>query len=351
MNKHATLLPTLVIGLTLSIGGCKKQDAVRPAPAPVAAEAASTAQPTPAAPLPTTGQPASGAGNFDVNSVPIVATALPPFPYVGLPEALEKDPPRDENSDFDRVYVVAGTELRAVEGRINKRNFSLSSAKLSRLAAERNYDSVMKDIGATLVNKVQPSDPAFREAHSDFDLGSFKGTQKLGVLGTSGKYSTYLLRTPETNIWVVIAIDELNVSLVAVEEKQMTQSVRPLSAAAMRTELATSGHVALYLHFDTDKAVIRIQDKPTIAEVKRLLSEDTALKLLIEGHTDNSGDSPHNSVLSEQRARAVRDSLVESGIDQQRLAAVGLGDTRPVADNKDDAGRARNRRVELVKRT
>lgn len=241
MNKHATLLSTFLIGSALSLSACKKEvpqtSASAPAPTLAAATAptaapAPAAQPAPAAPpvaTPGAGGPAPAASTFDVNSVPLITKALPPFPYLGWPDALAKDPPREEAFDFDRVYVVAGTELRPVEGRINKRHYTLSSAKLSRLAAERNYDAAMKEMGATLVNKVEPSDPAFKEAHKDFKLDA----EKLGILDTDARYSSYLLRTPATNTWIVISIGDSYVSLVAAEEKHMVQSVKPIAAAAL----------------------------------------------------------------------------------------------------------------------
>ena len=79
------------------------------------------------------------------------------------------------------------------------------------------------------------------------------------------------------------------------------------------------------------------------------MKNDPTLKLLIEGHTDNSGDDAHNLALSRQRADAVVRALAGSGIDGARLQAAGRGAAKPLADNKDEAGRAKNRRVELVK--
>jgi OOP family OmpA-OmpF porin len=88
-----------------------------------------------------------------------------------------------------------------------------------------------------------------------------------------------------------------------------------------------------------------------VDEITKLLEKDPSLKLTIEGHTDNVGDSAHNKALSQQRADAVMGLLLAGGIVKDRLNAVGLGDAKPVADNQDDTGRAKNRRVELVKRT
>ncbi len=108
--------------------------------------------------------------------------------------------------------------------------------------------------------------------------------------------------------------------------------------------------MALYLNFDTDKATLRPDAQPTLAEVRKLLAENPALRLAVEGHTDNAGTPAHNQQLSEARARAVVAALADAGPPADRLQAAGFGQTRPVADNATEAGRAQNRRVELVQR-
>ena len=87
----------------------------------------------------------------------------------------------------------------------------------------------------------------------------------------------------------------------------------------------------------------------SIDEIAKLLQSDAALKLSIDGHTDSTGTAERNRALSKQRAEAVLGALVAKGIAAERLSAQGFGPDKPVADNGDDAGRAKNRRVELVK--
>lgn len=108
--------------------------------------------------------------------------------------------------------------------------------------------------------------------------------------------------------------------------------------------------MALYLNFDTDEATLRPDAQPTLAEVRQLLAENPGLRLAVQGHTDNAGTPAHNQQLSEARARAVAAALVAGGTAPDRLLAAGFGQTRPVADNATGAGRAQNRRVELVQR-
>lgn len=87
-----------------------------------------------------------------------------------------------------------------------------------------------------------------------------------------------------------------------------------------------------------------------MAEVVKLLQANPALRLAVEGHTDNAGTPAHNQQLSEARAQAVVTALAAQGIATGRLQSAGFGQTKPLADNATEAGRAQNRRVELVKR-
>jgi OOP family OmpA-OmpF porin len=122
-----------------------------------------------------------------------------------------------------------------------------------------------------------------------------------------------------------------------------------VNAATMAEEIAKAGHVALYINFDFDKADIKPESQPIMDEIVKLLQEDPNLNLTIEGHTDNVGTSAYNKQLSEARARSVVAALTTRGIESGRLKAVGYGLEKPIADNTTDEGRARNRRVELVK--
>lgn len=119
----------------------------------------------------------------------------------------------------------------------------------------------------------------------------------------------------------------------------------------LRKGLATTGRARLYgILFDTDSDRIRAESFPTLDEVVRVLSGETSWSLTIEGHTDSTGTPAHNQVLSEQRAKSVREYLTGKGVAAGRLTTAGYGQVKPVADNATELGRAQNRRVELVKR-
>jgi outer membrane protein OmpA-like peptidoglycan-associated protein len=145
--------------------------------------------------------------------------------------------------------------------------------------------------------------------------------------------------------------DQIMAVVDVVTAKAVDIRMVEVKAADMADALATKGSIALYgIYFDTDKAEVKGESKPTLDEVATLLKIDRSMRLEISGHTDNTGDKAHNAKLSQARAQAVLQALVgQYGIDAKRLAAKGYGDTKPVAPNTSEENRAKNRRVELKK--
>jgi outer membrane protein OmpA-like peptidoglycan-associated protein len=100
--------------------------------------------------------------------------------------------------------------------------------------------------------------------------------------------------------------------------------------------------------FASGQSALRAEARDNLQKVIDLINANPGASVLIEGHTDSQGSANLNQVLSQRRAEAVRDALIQKGVDGSRLRAVGLGKDRPVADNGTAEGRARNRRVEVV---
>ena len=121
-------------------------------------------------------------------------------------------------------------------------------------------------------------------------------------------------------------------------------------ASSLSDELNKAGHIAVYgIHFDTGKATILPDSENVLGEIAKMLQQNPAIKLSVEGHTDNVGAAASNQALSEKRAQAVVAWLTGHGIDASRLKAKGWGQSKPITDNASEDGRAKNRRVELVK--
>lgn len=138
-----------------------------------------------------------------------------------------------------------------------------------------------------------------------------------------------------------------------VESKAMeTGKIVFVDASAMQAAIGSSGRVALYgILFDTDKADIKPESKATLEEIAKFMRANPKLNLVVAGHTDAQGAFDYNVGLSQRRAQAVVAALVnQHGIAAKRLTPFGAGMAAPVASNDDEAGRGKNRRVELVKR-
>ena len=121
-------------------------------------------------------------------------------------------------------------------------------------------------------------------------------------------------------------------------------------AVPLYDRMMSDGKFITYgITFDVGKATIKPESMGEINRIVQLMTENPDLKFSVEGHTDNTGKEASNQILSEQRSQAIVAKLVELGIAQDRLTAVGKGQNSPIADNNTDEGRAKNRRVEFVK--
>jgi outer membrane protein OmpA-like peptidoglycan-associated protein len=347
--------------------GCSKQpDADEP---PDAAAAVVEQLPTDTATLPATDS-ASGAvatlpteggaaalptvmPDFDPASVPESQASLPPFPFFKDPEGLRNDlQGNDALKPFDRHYFIAGNKLVAQEGKIGLFQYNLESPdgrRYSGIEFQRNYENAIASLGGRKISST---------AFSPELLGSAGGREQLEKYWRGAppvpdaEHNTYLIRAPGKEYWVHVSSGGTVplLGFVTVLEKQAMQaSLAFLDAAAMRKELDAKGRVALYINFDTDKSTLRPDAQPIIEEIHKLLVQDASLKLSIEGHTDSTGGADHNRQLSGARARSVFGALVGLGVDPARLSSQGFGPDKPLADNGTDEGRAKNRRVELVK--
>ncbi|MEO4046886.1 DUF4892 domain-containing protein [Pseudomonas sp. CAU 1711] len=142
------------------------------------------------------------------------------------------------------------------------------------------------------------------------------------------------------------------IQLDVLEQKAMEQRMVVVEAGELQKGLDRQGRVALYgLYFDTDKAQMRADSAPQLEEIAKLLKASATLQVLVVGHSDAQGALEYNRELSQRRAQSIVEALSgQHGIARERLTAVGVGMAAPVASNRDEAGRALNRRVELVDR-
>ncbi len=174
-------------------------------------------------------------------------------------------------------------------------------------------------------------------------------------------YALLKKQTAAGNIWVSLYGSQYtreenilpNFLVSVLEEKPMQgNSIVFADAKTMQDEIEQNGRIALYgLYFDTGKATLKPESDKQLAEIAKFLKAKPNLKLLVVGHTDNQGTLEYNKTLSEERATTVARAL-KSGyaVPDGQLTPLGVGMAAPVETNKTDAGRAKNRRVELVSR-
>ena len=372
------VIRTVTLGLilaTVSLAACSKKDDAREAEAQVAQavpagpaslptsdsptgdSTASTSNelPTSNAASPPATQPASLPAEFDSSSVPVTTASLPPFPFFKDPEGLENDlKGTDAVKSFDRHFFIAGGKLVTQEGREALFQYNLGNSPAdhhySELEFVRNYQNAVTALGGREIGSSQLTPEVIAAAGGRDQVEKYWAAASPAV--PEAEHHTFMIRTADKEYWIHVSSGAIipSMGFVVVLEKQgMKSSLGFLDAAAMKKELDAKGRVALYINFDTDKATLRPDAQPVVAEVDKLLTSDESLKLSIEGHTDNSGSADHNRTLATARARSVLGALVGLGVDPSRLTSKGFGPDKPIADNATDEGRAKNRRVELVK--
>jgi flagellar motor protein MotB len=151
---------------------------------------------------------------------------------------------------------------------------------------------------------------------------------------------------------VASARGQTMIATVGLAERAPTLGrVQVRTAEDLGRALARDGRLALYgIYFDTDSAVVKPESQPQVAEIVKYLQGDPKASIFVVGHTDMSGALERNLDLSKRRAESVVAALTAAGIPATRVTARGVGPLAPVASNADEAGRALNRRVEVVAR-
>jgi outer membrane protein OmpA-like peptidoglycan-associated protein len=228
---------------------------------------------------------------------------------------------------FTFPISINGKETeQQVEGHLYKYQYiqKEGATPTSTLQVIRNYQNAVKAAGGQVMNDASG------------DSGTWRNT-------------TLRLAKGDKEVWILIEARSDHHDLTIVEKQAMAQEVA-ISAEVLGNDLNAGGRVAIYgIYFDTGKADVKPESEPALAEIAKLLKQKPTLKVFIVGHTDMVGDAATNMKLSQARAQAVVSALTSKyGIAAARLIPFGNGPYSPVASNKNDEGRAKNRRVELV---
>jgi outer membrane protein OmpA-like peptidoglycan-associated protein len=287
----------------------------------------------------------------------LVAQKIDAFVGVDVPTAYPAT--SDSDTPVSALHVDGQREIRAY----------VAPAGRTALEVQRNYENALKGAGASLVLACAPQqaaceslarrtlerDIAFTEVEYDAPNALKMAFPILNPGANDTLYATYKLsRGGQLAYVTVITVGgEHGVGTVvdiAVPKAMESGKVAVSDANAIAQGLNAEGKMALYgITFDTGKADIRPESKAQLAEMGKLLKANPALKVFIVGHTDNQGDFDANVALSKRRADAIVAALAHDfGIAAARMRAIGDANSAPVASNATEAGRARNRRVEMV---
>jgi len=223
----------------------------------------------------------------------------------------------------EHAFDVGGGKTETIGGRVwvlRYRPIGNQKATASEVQIHRNFENAVTKLGGSV-------------------LASPKSGRTMKV-ARDGKEFWVELRTDWTGMY----------GFTIVQREGMAQTIEA-NAEVFSNDLKNTGRAAVYgVYFDTGRAEIKPESAQAIGEIAKLLKTDGTLKIFVVGHTDNVGVLDANMRLSQARAEAVVQALVQThGIAASRLKAFGSGPYSPVASNDADAGRAKNRRVELVK--
>lgn len=288
---------------------------------------------------------------------------------------------------FDEFVLTAGpadVSGKVITGTVSQkgnilRTLYVSPLQRSSLEVFGNYVDALKARGFTVVFecanaacgknftglKYRPSDPASLVVSKDASTRRVFLSRAMFSRVTDPRYAVLKMGEAgqETYISVFAAQnaggsmgdaskalrDRVGVLVESVEPGTREDKIITISADDIGNGLGVDGRVAFYgLYFDFDKAVIKPESAPQLAEMVSYLKASPEMRVYVVGHTDNSGGLDYNLKLSDARAKAVVEALVGAGIAAERLQAKGLGPYAPLAANTSPEAQAKNRRVELV---
>ena len=239
--------------------------------------------------------------------------------------------------------AFTAAKLMPLEGKVTYIHYEMP-ASTSSLQVFRNYQSSLRRSGFS--DLFTCDRPCTTE-----NLSNFQGLMKARQLYLNYSTDNQYLAAQRNNTYVSLWVNDGGAFLFVVEKQKLDDGLMAVTGESpIAKALGADGKVDLYgFQFDTGKAVLRDGSKPTLQELGKVLQDNPGLNVEVVGHTDDVGGADGNQRLSEARAAAVAEALSRSyGIAAPRLKTRGMGQTVPLAANTTEAGRAQNRRVEII---
>ena len=279
-------------------------------------------------------------------------------PYAAMPFALGNIIVDAKSRDFQPE------KFESLEGKISS-FFYLAPDSTASLEVYRNYQSALAGAGFTVLYSCQNKQCGGGSSHGIYYNGliKFANSPNANNAFVSAQDCYYLgakksVAGRDTYVMVMMGSypssfdGRAGILQVVIEPKPAKLGAVQINAAGLAQAIGNEGKVALYgLYFDTGRAVIKPESTLQLDEISKFLQSNASLNVIVVGHTDSQGSLEHNMVLSQQRADSVLQALTaQYKINPSRLLAKGAGSIAPVASNRSEEGRARNRRVEIVER-
>jgi outer membrane protein OmpA-like peptidoglycan-associated protein len=247
------------------------------------------------------------------------------------------------------------TKSQHLEGKITSIEYNMPENR-SVLEVFRNYEGGLKQGGFEILYSCAEPDCSSGDIGNTQPLYDAGGDRYEPNWGGRTRYLSAKLARSEGDVYAALSVtnpygDAVTAYLYVVEVKPMETGLVTVNAASLASDINRTGHASVYgIYFDTGKADIKPESDATMKEIAKLMQGNPGLNLYVVGHTDNQGGLEMNMDLSRRRAQAVLGALTTKyAVAAARLKAFGNGPYSPVASNDSDEGRAKNRRVELVK--
>jgi len=263
--------------------------------------------------------------------------------------------------NFDRYYMLSlrdnKLEPYEINGKITRIQYS-SHTIHSVFEIFKSYENALKNAGFEILLTLDKTNCGINLSEQLY-VGEFNGLNALPAGKTikpdfkEGEfaYISAKKKIDDKEVYIVAYITNWEYPLITFDATEVqTLDEGLVTVRNLETSLSENGHIAIYdIHFDSGKSDIKPESADVLKIIAEYLNANTGKKYIIVGHTDNTGNFEANLKLSKERAESVRSELVSAySVKTEQLVVYGDGSTAPVATNKTEDGRTKNRRVEIV---
>ncbi|CAM3454162.1 OmpA family protein [Elizabethkingia occulta] len=286
---------------------------------------------------------------FNIDAVPVSDKNIGDFPFFSMPEGLVSQNKPIEKK-YDKIFFPIGGVMTPFEGKVWKANVVVKEGSNEQWTLpffEKSFDEAITSVGGVKIFDGEITNEEYEKYNKQaMNLGEDGG---IGYAGENIK--VYVIRRKDQgNIYIQLTGNTAYGKINILQEEGFKQTITLIKSDEIKKQLDEKGKAVLHINFDTDKASLKPDGTDAVKEIVKVLNADKALKIAINGYTDNSGNAEHNLKLSDARAQSVKGEIVKAGITEDRLLAKGFGQQSPIADNNTEEGKAQNRRVELIRK-